>query len=80
MVFITPISLHILEIKTFVNKDALFILSFYKYLLSIYCILGTYSLERDYEQIYQKMRKCEDLSAIKKVNGECEKEVVEVAT
>lgn len=54
--------------------------SFTRYLLSIYCILGTYSLERDYEQIYQKMRKCEDLSAIKKVNGECEKEVVEVAT
>ena len=28
----------------------------------------------------KKMRKCEDLSAMKKVNGECEKEEVEVAT
>lgn len=53
--------------------------SFARYLLSIYCVLGAYSLERDSEQIYHKMRKCEDLSAMKKVNGECEKEEVEVA-
>ena len=53
--------------------------SFNRYLLTIYCVLGIYSLDRDYEQIYQKMRKCEDLSAMKKVNGECEKEEVEGA-
>ena len=41
MVFTTPISLYVLKIKTFVNKDALFILSFYKHIFKplywVYC-------------------------------------------